>query len=398
MRAEAANRAGEWARFLVGAVFLLSAALKALDLEAFAVLVSWYGIVREPAVVRWVAWGVVVVETALGAGLLIGRRDCRAFLVASAGTLAVFMALVAYGWAFRDLSECGCFGRYIRILPFWSLVKSGVLMALVVAAWRFGRERGRRRLGPSATLMRGYVGGILLLGGSIVLWAAWEAATAGGGVLGEHGAGESGARRLSDYSVRWQGSRLTLSEGEYLVAMLSDSCEECEKIVSTLNRYASNPSFPQVVGLVLGTEESLARFREQYQPAFATRILPPLEFFQFIGDAPPRFYLMRDGRVLAKWDGGVPPEAQVWEVLMASRGKRFSEQPSAGNVGPKCISQGRLCERRSMGRNTVQTALVATYSPLLGIWFHILPPPDCLSRPAMPSLRRQRPGRGGIAV
>jgi hypothetical protein len=130
-------------------------------------------------------------------------------------------------------------------------------------------------------------------------------------------AGEAAAKsEFGKFSFDWEGKRCDLSKGLYLIAMLSDTCEHCAQVVGTLNALNERPGMPAVVGLILGEGETLNQFRRNFAPRFPTRLIPVLDFFNLIGDAPPRFHLVRDGRAVKFWDTD-PPAANVLQEFPA---------------------------------------------------------------------------------
>jgi len=126
---------------LLAIVLIISAMLKALDWTAFAVQVSYYGIVREPAVVKGIALGLIGLEAALGMALLLRLALRRATLPATFALLAGFTALLAWAWAFRDLRNCGCFGKFLPMTPPEAILKNVVMMAMVAFAWHGLRKK-----------------------------------------------------------------------------------------------------------------------------------------------------------------------------------------------------------------------------------------------------------------
>jgi multisubunit Na+/H+ antiporter MnhC subunit len=364
---------------LVGVVFLLSAFLKALSFEEFAVQVSYYGIVRTPWVVIGIALGATALETGLGVGLIAGRDRARRLLPVVAGLLVFFSLLIAYAWAFQGLKDCGCFGKYLKMTPGVSILKNGVLLALVGIAWRkkspeLEWESSSPHVGAYwhvaavVTAMAVVVGLSLfslnraearhnrLNAGEPNVLAEGDLSTPSGAEriqtdesdrprandpgtvsspsvstplstpsessshstpLPATGAKLSGKGIFSGYAVEFPDGQHELSRGLYFVAMISDSCEECAAIVKDLNALAANKDLPPLLAFVLGEGETLARFRKTFTPQFPTQLMPALEFLDRIGDAPPRFYLVKDGQVLQQWDTKRPPnEVDVLEAVL----------------------------------------------------------------------------------
>ncbi|RBY89683.1 MauE/DoxX family redox-associated membrane protein [Blastococcus sp. TF02A-30] len=104
--------AGPWlatgARLLVGGVFLVAGLLKFPDPAAVERAVRAYRLLPE-ALVPPVAFGLPVVEVAVGLALLAGVF-VRTAALASAVLLVLFLVGVGSAWARGLRIDCGCFG------------------------------------------------------------------------------------------------------------------------------------------------------------------------------------------------------------------------------------------------------------------------------------------------
>lgn len=123
------------------------------------------------------------------------------------------------------------------------------------------------------------------------------------------------------FSIEIGGVEQNLGEGQFLVAMLSATCGHCRDSVPFLNDLALIPELPTLVSLILGSEQELEEFRLVTQPEFPTKIVQPLEFFEFIENAPPRLALVQDGHPVRYWDWEDEPP-RLEEVV-----SDFSEEP-----------------------------------------------------------------------
>ncbi|GMU91000.1 MAG: hypothetical protein AMXMBFR4_00580 [Candidatus Hydrogenedentota bacterium] len=303
----------KYARYLeiaLGAVFILSAALKALDVYSFAVQVSYYGVVRDPAIVQFVAGFMVVLEAALGAALLGGMRYGGLTVAVTAALLLAFTALVAYAWIFEGLEDCGCFGEYIKMGPTSTIVKNLVLLALTAGAWYGARQEapppdagaeapaeaaskapdeppGGRRRSVLAVVGLGIVAAAYAYGGrSAEMRTPAPVDTTGL---------DTKSRPFAKYQPDLEGVPVDLGEGEYLVAILSADCEHCQAAAEVLNQLAEYPDVPQIAAIMTGHRKAMDEFRAKTAPVFPIQIVETLEFFTLIDRAPPRFYLIRDG-------------------------------------------------------------------------------------------------------
>jgi uncharacterized membrane protein YphA (DoxX/SURF4 family) len=96
------------ARLLLGVVLVVAGALKMPDPAAAERAVRAYQLLPE-GLVGPVAFGLPVVEIAVGLALLVGV-SVRAAALASAALMAVFLAAVGSAWARGLQIDCGCFG------------------------------------------------------------------------------------------------------------------------------------------------------------------------------------------------------------------------------------------------------------------------------------------------
>ena len=124
------------------------------------------------------------------------------------------------------------------------------------------------------------------------------------------------SRPFARFQFKYAERQWNLGEGEYFVTLLSTSCAHCAAAVEELNELALFfPDLPPIVGLCLGDDDELDQFREQNNPNFPTVLIPPLTFFDLIGSTPPRFVWVRDGKALQHWDGELPSDDQLLEIM-----------------------------------------------------------------------------------
>ena len=144
---------GVVARVVVGGVWLYAGALKLPHPETSVTAVRAYQLLPEP-VVAPVAFGLPIVEIALGLALLAGVF-VRTAAIAAAVLLVVFLAAVGSAWARGLQIDCGCFGNGGQVAagetayPVEILRDVGLLaIALVLARW----PRSRLALGGAPVL------------------------------------------------------------------------------------------------------------------------------------------------------------------------------------------------------------------------------------------------------
>lgn len=304
-----------WLERLLGVLFVVAAAGKAFDLEAFAVQVSYYRVVTDPATVRLIAYGATALEVLLGACLIAGVRLRGLVYPLTALIIVGFTGLVAYAWRYHGIEDCGCFGALMATGPAETIAKNIVMLVVVgiaAAGWRFSRAAGDEPApGSNAARIRYAVGvaSVLIVAGMAV---------AGGGAAGyEDSEGGRAVAPLDDDAPRTGpyarfvfergDNTFDLGRGVWLVTLMSADCEHCMATVPAVNDLTLMPETPPVVGLMFGNAQEVDLFRAMTAPLFPTFLLPDqLLFFDLIGAAPPRFVLIAEGEVVSVWDDEPP--------------------------------------------------------------------------------------------
>ncbi|MDX9975670.1 MAG: hypothetical protein RBU21_22000 [FCB group bacterium] len=301
------TKAARPAEMLLGLVFLVSALLKANDIDAFIIAIGLYGVVAGDTIQTAVALITLAIESALGTALVLGWRPRALTLGGAAALLLAFSGLILYGWLVNGITDCGCTGA-IKIGPKMSLLKNAALLALAATAMAGLRQNpgtGRGVIAKTAAA---------LLCAAVITGYSYSGIEPPSAPLD---------RPFSQFVLEVDGHNVDLGKGEYLVAVFSSTCDHCMASVEKLNPLAELRNFPPVVGLIEGSPESIQQFELFTGPQFPLHPIGLRTFSEFIDKFPPRFVLVRDGIALHTWDDEVPtPEA----VIEASR----DTAPSSG--------------------------------------------------------------------
>jgi len=222
--------------------------------------------------------------------------------------LTVFTGMIAYGWVFHDLEDCGCFGP-IEIAPGVSIGKNTVLLVLAILAWAGLRQTKRETARPAGiaavkVLACAAAAGVILPYAFLRLEPSVEA--------------DGPDRPFAQFVFEADGVEWDLGTGEYFVAMYSTTCGHCLETIATLNELAMQPDFLLPI-VALCYEDEPGSFEEF--SALGGAIFPMHSlggyirtFFSLVGDAPPRFIYILDGRQVAFWDDEVPEPGQVQQA------------------------------------------------------------------------------------
>lgn len=305
------------AEIFVGLVYLVAAVLKAQDINLFIGQILAYQVFTSPGPLVAVALGTLAVETFLGGAMVLGLRWRPLVLGLGVAVLIFFSLLIVYAWQVHGLKDCGCFGA-ISFTPPQAIGKNVVLIGLTALAWyglvrRAGgaatsRWHGARLGVPIAAAVIACVVAIPQLGST-------GARAPGTGHGAEAASPEGAAPHRSDgpfaaFTVTNSfGETLDLGRGEYLVALLSMTCDHCMESVPQLNAYLSESALPPLVALCLEPEAgSLDQFASMTSPMFPMHSIGKdmLAWSRICPGVPPRLSYVRDGVELTAWTDTMP--------------------------------------------------------------------------------------------
>ena len=290
----------------LGLVFVFAGAVKVLDPEAFAEVISAEGLAfAAPAGV--VAILAIAVEIGLGLALVLGPRS-RWILAASTALVVGFLLLTgrAYvdhlrGWS-RSTHSCGCFGNLVDRSPsaaFWQDV--AMLVPSLAMAWLDPARAG----GPRP--LRRWTAVAVGVAGSIALALAAPSLPLDDLVTRLH----TGAS-VKEICTDALGKRICLAdavpplaEGRHLVVLADLKDPDFARELAALNAYAADGVGPQLWLLVSADKAEIARFCLT-AGASCPVMSAPAALLRPLHRRLPRSFLVADGRVETIWNGIAP--------------------------------------------------------------------------------------------
>lgn len=122
-------------RVVIGALFVVSGVVKAIDLWGFVYKIEEYltvwDFMQPRSLVEMTAIGVSGAEFVLGAMLMVGayRRSAVWGLLAM---MCVMLPLTAYVYLYDPVSDCGCFGDFITLSNGATFIKNIIITAALI--------------------------------------------------------------------------------------------------------------------------------------------------------------------------------------------------------------------------------------------------------------------------
>jgi hypothetical protein len=287
---------------LIGALLLVTGLSKAVMPQDFGRQILDYDIVTNPVLVGLISYTVILVECAIGAALLVRLRP--RLTIALAGLLMVgFLFAVGYAWQAGTTEDCGCL-PWVTRTPGEAFVEDLVLLALL--GWAWWGQRGAHA--PARAWKTMTVGGAV----AIAMVVVGVFGVAG---LGSPGAGgEAGAMTFK--TLRAEDLPADLSKGDNLVLLMSTECQHCKDAVPEINALFNDSRLPPLVAVASQDRVSRGLFRQDYNAQYPIGQIPESAVRPLIKSGFPKLFLVRDGTILASWEGTMP---QADDILAAAK-------------------------------------------------------------------------------
>lgn len=278
---------GRIAGRLLGALLLAAGLAKAMGPAEFGQQVAAYKIITHPALVGMLAYAFIVVECGLGGALLANFKP-KLMLSLALVLLTVFLVAVGYAWHLGTLEDCGCL-PWMKRTPGEAFVEDMLLIA--AAGWALWGHIGRV---ASENKVKLAVVTVALAAGLIVPGVMGLA----GPKIGAGGVEGSTAFR----SMKIEDAPADLSTGEYLVMLMSTECTHCQDAVPQVNLLANDGRLPKLIAVASEDRAPRGLFREDYKAQFPIAQISEADRRSLLKDQFPRFFLVRDGAIVAVWD------------------------------------------------------------------------------------------------
>lgn len=299
------QRIGRLAALGLGIIFILAGTLKVADPWSFLGSLPAYGV--PPFLRLPVTLVMPTIEVVLGVMLLVGWRT-RLAAMASAGVLAVFAAVIGYGYAMGTLQECGCFGPMLKRTPPEALAQDAAFIAMAVLGMLWAPatkiEMSRFRLGALATIA---VVSVAMIGGT--LWS--DTATLEERIASAEYAVGSDVPSLDSLDLR---------NRDVFLYLFHPDCPHCVRNGPALARIASDLELPEVIGITHSVDPGEVRaYLDHAGAEIKAYEFNIASFVQITGDgAVPQLVYLRRGRLNRVWKGDLPAPMELRRFVGAT--------------------------------------------------------------------------------
>jgi hypothetical protein len=120
--------------------------------------------------------------------------------------------------------------------------------------------------------------------------------------------------RFAQFRAFSDGQTADLTAGTCLAVFVSLNCDHCRELITSLAEADSQNVLPSTYLICLGETSEAPAFFKNTEADFPYLCVDPETFFAFIGERPPRIYLLQHGQARAFWDNETfdPKQLRPW--------------------------------------------------------------------------------------
>ena len=275
------NRISFVLRLLMGVVFIVSAYSKLVTPGLIEIILLDHGIVGSREVAAILVRALIGFEFALGLLFFQPYSLKKVVIPVSLLFLAGFTVYLGYtAIILNDTQNCGCFGEMIKMSPVESIVKNIVLMGLIIILFKISDEKKNYFVIPAVVALS--VAAVFI---AVPIKSQKDF-------------------KFAEYTNFEIAGRVDLSQGDKLIAIMNTECDHCQflaKDLAVMNKKMK--WFPEMYTLFFSEGSiSVDSFKAITNYDLPYKIIGVNQFFNLIGQAPPRVYWLRDGAVKEIWD------------------------------------------------------------------------------------------------
>jgi uncharacterized membrane protein YphA (DoxX/SURF4 family) len=289
-------------QIVIGVLFILSGALKALDSQTFSVLIKSYGF--------WGGLGylgpfISGIEILLGLFLILNIRARATALIVSLLTI-VFTISFAYAFFAKGIEDCGCMGNFVTIPPAVSFARNIFIIAGGLWIWKYNSDEKTET----------------------DTWKRWTVLVVG--CLSFLVAGYTLGKQIIDKNNIHQGDQLSTSlfrffdrsvfTGKTVVYIFSPNCGHCWNSTENVKSIKEIPQFNNLVGVTFN-DVDIADYVAAMQPNFEIVNYPTDELHDYVKEVPV-LLILNNGKVEKMFKSQDIPCGKMLEKMLGENVSR----------------------------------------------------------------------------
>jgi len=277
----------EFCSLISGLVFLVSGTAKAIDISTFSNVIALYGFEN----LQFISPLIILVEVSLGLLLIfqVWQKWSAFFGVI---LVAGFTIIYAYGFVFKGIEDCGCFGEItmLNTSPVITFLRNVILLFLLLVVWRKG--------GNKNYLNKWIILTTLIFMCLIAFMSGYTYQKVGK---------KTEFKRYVAQSIKNTVLKnfITISkDSTYLIFVFSYTCPHCLNSIANLKEYEQSGVVDKVIGLALGDSIIEKEFTEIFKPNFTIKNYSK-ELLHLTNSFPKAYYVKNDS-IIIELSGELP--------------------------------------------------------------------------------------------
>lgn len=268
-------------QYLLGIVFVFSAISKLLAPGLFEITILDQGIIETREVAAYIGRLLIAFELFLGIALFQQNYLKKIVLPLSLVTLSGFTILLLFSVIAGDSNNCGCFGEALKMSPLEAIIKNIILIIIGVFLFRSAKKDKNKINIPIFIFITSLA--LVFIVAPIKSYKDLK---------------------FSKYTNFTNEGRVDLTDGDKLVAIFFIDCEHCMHTAKTIVKLENETSkFNNLYILFAGEEtDSVQSFLKTTNIQHPYLRISIDDFFDLIGNSPPRIYWLNDGKIKKYWD------------------------------------------------------------------------------------------------
>ena len=245
---------------VIGAVFLFSAFTKLADIKYFTSLILQY----EINIFVYAIPFMIIAEIFLGVEMFFNLNIKRNSLI-SVFLLSFFTLIYAYGYAVKDIEDCGCFGNTLQMSAVFVFIRNVILIILSILVYKkTEKEKEDKFIKTVALIVLGF--GIFFTGNYFRLPKNMS-------VLKP----QEPELLHKDITKTEFGEHYNFDDDStYMIFAFSYSCPHCLNSIENAKRYSDLEEIDKLIFFSAGSQESKEEFYNNFEikniPIFENRI------------------------------------------------------------------------------------------------------------------------------
>jgi uncharacterized membrane protein YphA (DoxX/SURF4 family) len=281
------NKRVEIYTLISGLVFLVSGIAKSVDISVFSNTIAQYGFEN----LQFLAPLIVLAEVFLGL-LFIFQICLKRTTLIGALLLVAFTLIYIYGLIFKNIEDCGCFGKmtFLNTSPVFTFLRNAVLFYLLFAVWRKAENNEKINRQMIAIIL------------AVMCIVAFMAGYSYRNVSKKRSPGK---KNDAIANTRLKEFITSSKDSTYLVFAFTYTCPHCMNSIENLKQYESSGVIDKVIGLALEDSVAERKFKEIFKPNFSIQNYPAKKFFHLTNSFPVAYYIKNDS-IITKFSGELP--------------------------------------------------------------------------------------------